>query len=187
MKSPEGYAPSRLFRAAAESVEPADGHAQPLSFCPGPREDPAYPDPTQENQDSAAKRACLRGCEVERAGNRELLLDLDHWSCRQRYIAVRPALNQRFGVVGESWWRSSSGKGWHVVVTLGVDIPAPERIALEAACGSDPYRAILSVKAIANGIASPSMLFRPSDEPVLARGSGRAIAANPGPLGLDAL
>ncbi|KKL24709.1 hypothetical protein LCGC14_2412640, partial [marine sediment metagenome] len=58
-------------------------------------------------------------------------------------------------------WKSKSKKGWHIQVQLGKPLPVAWRIALQASLGSDPFREIASIKCLENGMAEPSILFRP--------------------------
>jgi hypothetical protein len=94
------------------------------------------------------------------------LLDLDTWEARARMLYMLPCLKKHFGgaTIVDSY-RSRSGKGWHYVIRLGVDLEPVERIALQAALGSDGFRELLSIASVQNGVEHPSMLFKPPAVP----------------------
>lgn len=89
-----------------------------------------------------------------------LLLDLDTKEALAQYQRVLPKLFDNYHVVSTESWRSKSGNT-HVRIELGRPMTFPERLALQAALGSDGVRELLSLKRYHNGISEPSRLFRP--------------------------
>jgi hypothetical protein len=89
-----------------------------------------------------------------------LLLDLDTPEALAQYQRVLPKLLDNYDVVSTQSWLSKSGNT-HVRIELGREMTLPERLALQAALGSDGVRELLSLRRFHNGIAEPSRLFRP--------------------------
>ena len=55
--------------------------------------------------------------------------------------------------------RSKSGKGWHIRVRFEQDVTPMERIAFQAALGSDRKRELLSILRIRLGVDRPPTIF----------------------------
>jgi hypothetical protein len=102
------------------------------------------------------------GFEVIFGDPKHLLLDLDTDRDLNSYDNRSDDLLRMFGHFEIERYTSKSGRGWHVIVRLDEPIPnVLERIALQAALGSDPKREALSILRVRNGIAEPIRLFKP--------------------------
>ena len=117
--------------------------------------------PTEESAEKAIADAEAVGMAVVYGAPKVLLLDIDSLDGLARYQFVWPFLKRHFDAEETDRWKSKGKKGWHIQVQLGKPIPVAWRIALQACLGSDPFREIASIKCLKNGMAEPSMLFRP--------------------------
>ena len=119
-------------------------------------------DPTQESLDKSRAEAVGAGMTVIESASDLLLIDCDSWQDKLRATAMLDELGRLFGgfEVTERY-KSKSGKGWHLVIRIGMDLTPIERIALQAALGSDGFREMLAVACIRNGVDEPSVLFKP--------------------------
>jgi hypothetical protein len=124
-----------------------------------------------ESFEEGEKAALARGDTIVTAAADELLVDLDNAVQREQFDRVWPVVVREFGAEILTRWPSKSGGiHEHVQITLslaGDDFTVPERIALQAALGSDPVRDVLTLQRFRLGIAEPIRLFRPSASPVL--------------------
>lgn len=108
--------------------------------------------------DPVAKAAAL-GLAIVYPNPRELFLDIDSdadFAAFKKHVAIVIAHVEA--------WRSTpspSGRSGrrHVVVTLKRELSDVERIAWQAALGSDRIRELLSLRNIANGNTRPPTLF----------------------------
>lgn len=116
---------------------------------------------TWEEWANAGAAAEAKGFEVVGSSARILLFDLDDEAQLIAYTEMRSQLANKFGGRELRRWRSKSGEGWHVVYETEVPLDFPSRVALAAACGSDPVKELLSIARYVNGIAEPSRLFKP--------------------------
>lgn len=99
---------------------------------------------------------------IYRSTNNHLLLDLDDEAAVHTYARNAPDVQDQWGPWAKiESWKSKSGKGTHVFVTLSKPLPAPVRYGLQLWLGSDPVREILSLKRLKDGETEPSILFRP--------------------------
>ena len=89
-----------------------------------------------------------------------LLLDLDDEEARITYETRRGMVGRLFGTTEKERWRSKSGIGWHVVVSVPM-MDNASTVALQAILGSDWKREALNLKRIHNGVSPASVLFRP--------------------------
>ena len=118
-------------------------------------------EPTQESLDKARVSAAESGLAVIEPQPDVLLLDCDSWQDKLRASAMLDALGRLFGgfeVIDR--YKSKSGKGWHLVVKIGVQLTPIERVALQASLGSDGFREMLAVACIRNGVCEPSSAFQ---------------------------
>lgn len=111
---------------------------------------------------TAIKEAQEDGFTVRVAQADEILLDLDTPESELQFNDNLQLFASLFGVVNVEGWKSKS-KGRHVVVhTATKRISDAERIALQAALGSDGKREIIAIKRLRDGDTRPSVLFRPT-------------------------
>lgn len=112
----------------------------------------------------AKEEAERRDCDVIVATSSTLLLDFDSLEGVATYERNRDMVNRMFQIKNEETWRSGSGLPYHlhVVLTLDAVLNVAERVALQAALGSDPVREMLSIRRIHLGDKNePSLLFKP--------------------------
>jgi hypothetical protein len=117
---------------------------------------------TPKDFEVARLNAEVAGFDVVIGHETMLTLDLDSEEAEAQFRNELEAVNRLLGVLKvEEWPSKRGGAHKHAVVWLKTPATALERIALQAALGSDPLREILSVIRLRNGIAEPSRLFRP--------------------------
>lgn len=97
-----------------------------------------------------------------------LLFDFDTAEAYQRFmLEFRPLLREKFGEWKLLSWKSKTPGHWHVSYETTQGLEPAQRIAVQAACGSDPNRELLSVVNILKGDADPSVLFQPVSAVIL--------------------
>lgn len=118
-----------------------------------------FPVMTMEQIESQAASV---GCEVLVSKGNELQFDLDSAEAAERFDAYfRNKLSMRWSNLPPfEMWNSRSGNK-HAVVTLPQDLTIPERIALQAAGGSDAGREFASLTCYWDGSPHPILLFKP--------------------------
>jgi len=122
----------------------------------------------QDQLDDAVMTAIQKGMAIVEPRDNWLLLDLDDDSALAIYELRYRDLVENFGAHEVERWRSKSGVGTHVIVELAVGLRSEEeRIALQASCGSDGLRELLAIACLYDGCERPSVLFKPSAEPVV--------------------
>lgn len=122
----------------------------------------------------ARAQAAEAGCDVIEGAESVLLLDYDNLEHAARFTHMRRKLDELFGVIEEQWWISKSGgEHRHCRIYLNAKLPATQRVALQAALGSDGYREMFAVRRLRLGVAEPSLLFKPKDSPIY--GSLKAV------------
>lgn len=101
-----------------------------------------------------------QGFEVDVAADNELFLDIDDmWEGEDTLCSVAKMLDSHYGVVSIKVNRSKSGNK-HIRIVLKFPLPVMIRIALQAACGSDPNRELLNINDILRGrMENPNILF----------------------------
>lgn len=109
-----------------------------------------------------------REWEVVCATDRQLLLDYDqsNWDfIYQTFIDAKDILDQRFPEYGNVNWKTyrSRSNNYHVVVELPEDMSVHERIAWQAAFGSDPKREALHLLSVKRGDINPIVLVMRKD------------------------
>lgn len=113
----------------------------------------------------AREQAEARGCRVIEGGEKKLLLDFDDDQSVERYMKMRSKLNELYPILSEGWWRSSSGAPHaHAVIHFtpeAAPLSADQRVALQAALGSDGFREMFAVRRLTLGVEEPSLLFQP--------------------------
>lgn len=126
---------------------------------------------TKEAFDRRCVIAEEEGFTVIRSARNVLLLDLDTPSAASQFLRVFDAFTRHYVTEGYTAWRSKSGTGWHVRVVLAKNIVSfRDRVALQAALGSDGVREFLSLEASLLGTLERSVLFQPPDS-VIHKGS----------------
>lgn len=118
-----------------------------------------------ETIEDAKIEAMKNGCEVVGGDDHCLLLDFDTIDAKKQYERMRHKVVELWGIEREETWMSKSKHPahQHMRVTLGRPLIPAERVALQAALGSDPMREMFAVRRLNLGIAEPSLLFRPKD------------------------
>lgn len=118
-----------------------------------------YDDLDPESFDLGNAMALEEGMTVILRKPNQLLIDLDNSDSmepgRLEFLA------RKFPIREVESWRSKSGDGVHVVITLEEEVSPLEALALEMAMGSDPIRGLLNVVRYRNGVDDPSRLFKP--------------------------
>lgn len=91
----------------------------------------------------------------------ELFIDIDNLHSLERFYKALVALSRNDNDAFDVTIRSSKSGGvhFHIVVTLRRDVSTLERIALQAALGSDPVREIISLARIRAGNPNPTVFF----------------------------
>lgn len=117
---------------------------------------------------STAHAMATMGPSVEavRTAPNVLLLDFDDADKYAQFqLEWKPRLVRHFGprVNFEEWASKSGLPHRHVKVTFGNarSLSMPERLLLQACCGSDPNREFLGLLNYWRGDPEPSVLFRP--------------------------
>lgn len=143
------------------------------------------------DQKEAITQAKDRGYRVYRGNPRRLLLDLDSKEAvalfeknfRLFFEDARLFVDERGGVfftlTERARWRSSSGKGWHVLIDSDRPLPLVERLLLQATLGSDLTKELYGLARHYAGQAEPSLLFRPPKK------AKKAAVAEPSPYTTD--
>lgn len=118
-----------------------------------------------ETIEDAKIEAMKNGCEVVGGSEHCLLLDFDSLEGKIQYERMRHKVKELWGIEREETWMSMSKnpEHQHMRVTLTKPLSAAERVALQAALGSDPMREMFAVRRLNLGVVEPSLLFRPED------------------------
>lgn len=122
-----------------------------------------------QRKEQAIATCEANNCELIESTDTTLLCDLDDTESTDAFEARLDLLEELdlFGSGGSvdrvEKWRSRSGTGWHVLVTLSAPLSAERRVFLQALLGSDPKREALSLARIEGGMAAQDsiLLFRP--------------------------
>ncbi len=114
----------------------------------------------------AREIAILDGMTVVVGEPNRLLLDIDTAQRLAYYQGFADRVAEAIGGMREiERWTSKSGIGTHVVIETLKPFTATQRLVIQAALGSDSLREVLGLALIADGLAEPSMLFRPKVTP----------------------
>lgn len=89
----------------------------------------------------------------------ELQIDLDGPADRARFERAFSILSEHIDVKNVEVTPSSGGKGWHVRILLPFEVKDYERVAWQAAMGSDPVRELLALLSLHTGAGIPTVLF----------------------------
>lgn len=117
-----------------------------------------------ETIEEAAEEAEEKGCIIIESDESTLLLDYDSAEAAQQFENRRWSLEQIFGVESIESWPSKSGGGHvHYKVVLLQKLTSAQRIALQAAMGSDWVRELFAVERDRLGKRNPSILFQPKE------------------------
>lgn len=113
----------------------------------------------QAKRDAVVHEARLKGFTVVEGDDYTLLLDIDKTELDVQFFTVLSMLLDRFPGDYEKW-KSKSGN-WNIKITLDEPVPLVERIALQAMCGSDPRKEMMSLCSARIGVTNPVLLFKP--------------------------
>lgn len=127
---------------------------------------PTHVDKAQDSYDTEdraedIRRAEENGCTVVYPEGTHLLLDLDSVEDKVRFKKTFDLLKAKLDAKILDKWISKGGTGRHVVIQVNRTLSHVERIALQAALGSDGKREIISLIRLWGGKPHPSLLFRP--------------------------
>lgn len=107
-----------------------------------------------------AVEKCPEGYEVVTADDHTLQIDYDQTILPDDFQDKLNLLRQRTGIQNLRWWKLPSKSGnLHVTIKLPIAMSAQERIAWQAALGSDPKREMLGLIRVAMGNESPILFF----------------------------
>lgn len=112
-----------------------------------------------ESREEFIARMISQGFSVKYPASSELFIDIDNEQQLATFQANIKVLDQEFGasyIITPS--KSQTPGRYHAVVTMKLDVTSIERIALQAALGSDPLRELLSIFRIKRGI-EPATIF----------------------------
>jgi len=107
-----------------------------------------------------------------------LMLDYDHYpydgTMPEQFYTALGILEGMLGVAAEFSKSQSKGGNTHCVITFEHAMPIMERIAWQAAFGSDPKREALHLLSVSRGELNPILLFmrKPAEQKLL--GDGRS-------------
>ena len=112
--------------------------------------------------DVAIEEARKLGFDVIMGDNDHLLLDLDTPEQLAQYEIQKHMANDVYGLVEVSRWNSINDH-WHVLAKLKRPLEAAQRVAVQAALGSDPRREMLAVNLLLQyPNEEPCILFKPT-------------------------
>lgn len=103
--------------------------------------------------------AIARGLHVVYSNEYVLQLDIDTPEEAAQFRRMKPFIRNLFGIVSEIEVPSPSGKGTHAYLKMDKSMTIPQRIAIQACLGSDPYREALSLEGFMAGKERPVLLF----------------------------
>ena len=115
------------------------------------------------------------------AKKNQLQIDVDHKSAKVRlpsnFKGMMGLLQQRFSLQKPLPFRAtkSKGQGTHIVINLPIEIDDVERIAWQAAFGSDGKREALNLLRVRRNIKNPILLFMPKEDIVSVGNTARRI------------
>lgn len=122
-------------------------------------------DNAEEAKEALAAKGTYPNHEVVVASSDEIMLDYDTKNVPEVFLNVLQVMQtQRFrnGKTTYSLFQSKGGN-CHVVVKLPEPIADVERIAWQAAFGSDPIREALSLVSVSRNVKSPVLLYMAKD------------------------
>jgi hypothetical protein len=111
----------------------------------------------------ADDQAVKEGLLIVEADDYTLQLDFDSEEQWDAFINFRLGHLLTFKVVARVWWTASKSGNKHVYVKLLTPLDVTERIALQAAMGSDPTREFLNLMRVHNDTDKPVLLFEKPD------------------------
>lgn len=115
-------------------------------------------DPNETREDYIA-RSKREGLLITFPAANELQIDLDNDTHRDAFERSFEIFNRELGGNFQMQrTRSKSGAGEHIRIKLGFDLDVWQRIAWQAALGSDPVRELLSCLRAWRGDAQPTLL-----------------------------
>lgn len=120
--------------------------------------------------EKASAEAELKGFTVVKSTDNTLLFDFDDPVAYNEFRETwEQRINEHFGVTSFEMWHSKSSTignpRRHVKLTIEKPLPLYARLAIQAACGSDPKREFLGVVYHHSGDRDACLLFRPPPWP----------------------
>lgn len=115
--------------------------------------------------EQTVERAKANGFEIVYGSDKLLCLDLDTPENMKTYKTFLSHLRSAYPELGayeSGRWKSKSGIGWHVTVSVKRNLDIPERLMLQVALGSDPLHEMLSLISYWRGNMTPTVLFKPT-------------------------
>src|SRR5215471_3037941 len=103
--------------------------------------------------------------EIIVANDTELQLDFDSEREPERFLEVFGIFTEQYPIIGLRRTISKSGKGLHIRIYLQQPMEIIQRIAWQAALGSDVTREALSLISVAKGWLNPILLFEKRKDP----------------------
>lgn len=100
--------------------------------------------------------------EIVVAKEDQLQIDYDFPDIPKHFYVVLDMM-ERAGIAGGHAWEKSSSGNVHCVVQLKAPMSEVERVAWQAAFGSDPMREALTLMRIRRGVKNPILLFMRKD------------------------
>jgi hypothetical protein len=121
------------------------------------------------SSERAFKEAEAEGLEVVLPDDHTLQLDIDNDEDYDIYHENYPILEKYFKVLDTKEAPSRSGKGKHITILLHEELGVYERIALQAALGSDRKREILNMVQARSGDPHPILFLEKKEQKLLAQ------------------
>lgn len=125
--------------------------------------DPAY---HEVNSMAVAEKCEREGLILSLPAANELQLDLDDEGSHERFMLSWEILARELGLDPTGYRMTKSRRkerGLHVRIELPFDVTPWQRIALQAALGSDPVREVLSCIRLMAGDPNPTLLIEAPD------------------------
>lgn len=126
----------------------------------------------------ARREAEVNDCLVIEGGDGILLLDLDTKEAVAQFLAMKHKLNELCGITEQQWWSSKSGNT-HARIYINLSLTAAQRVAMQAALGSDGWREMFAVRRLVLEVEEPSLLFKPKKNPMFSSYEDLEASRNP--------
>ena len=121
--------------------------------------DPEY---LRTNSERVIAEAEGMGLIVDLPEDNELQIDIDSGTDMDRFRRSFEILKRELGIIDDDVTITPSRNkvdGRHIRVRMGFDLSPIQRIALQAACGSDPIRELLSLVRLFAGDEHPTLFL----------------------------
>jgi hypothetical protein len=113
--------------------------------------------------DFANKKAEALGLDIVLPDDNTLQLDFDTEGQWDTFLAMRLPILLQYVAVLRVWWTESNSGNKHVYIKLKEPMNFLQRVAYQAALGSDPTRELLSLARVQIGQGETTMLFEKPD------------------------